>query len=131
MRKTFLIAAVLMLTAFVSSALTYTWLKPPAPDDAVYLVGAVTITDAERLPEYQAVAGPLAARTGGYVPLAFSEPRMLEGERPTQGLYFVERYDSLEGLYAFIESEEFQAAKMLRDQVADVHFMLVVDAYRH
>ena len=100
-------------------------------DEAVYLIGAVTITDPERLPEYRAIAEPLAERAGGYVPLAFSEPTMIEGDRPTAGLYFVERYDSIEGLRAFIGSKEFQEAKVLRDQVADVHFMLAIDAYQH
>jgi uncharacterized protein (DUF1330 family) len=96
-----------------------------APSGGVYLIGAVTVTDPERLPEYQAIAGPLAGSTGGYVPLAFSQPNLIEGDlqHPQSG-YFIERYDSLEGLNAFLNSPEFQQAKKLRDQVADVHFMM-------
>jgi uncharacterized protein (DUF1330 family) len=131
MRSLVISLAALLLTAVVSSAVTWYMTKPTGSEQPVYLVGAVTITDAERLPEYQAIAGPLAAKAGGYVPLAFSEPTMIEGARPGPGLFFVERYDSIEGLKRFVESQEFQEAKKLRDEVADVHFMLVVDAYQH
>lgn len=118
-------------TAAISSGVTWGVARNEVSSESVYLVGAVTITDPERLPEYQAVAGPLAAETGGYVPLAFSEPRSIEGEAPAPGLFFVERYDSLEGLQNFVNSPEFRQARTLRDEVADVHFMLAVDAYQH
>jgi hypothetical protein len=39
---------------------TRTLVNPPVPDASVYLVGAVSITDPDRLPEYQNIAGPLA-----------------------------------------------------------------------
>ena len=94
----------------------------------VYLIGAVTVNDHERLPEYQAIAGPLAAKAGGYVPLALAMPNMIEGEIPTEGSYFIERYDSLEGLMAFVNSAEFQEAKKFRDEIADVHFMMWLSA---
>jgi len=131
MHSRLLFTATLLFTAGISSALTYILVRDDVADDAVYVVGAATITDPDRLPEYQAIARPLAEKTGGYVPVAFSEPTMIEGPKPATGLYFVERYDSIEGLNAFIESKEFREAKVLRDQVADVHFMLVIDAYRH
>ena len=51
-------------------------------DQSVYLIGSATVTDAKRLPEYQKVSGPLAALSGGYVPLAFSKPNMIEGKLP-------------------------------------------------
>lgn len=96
-----------------------------AKSGGVYLIGAVTVTDPERLPQYQAIAGPLAGSMGGYVPLAFSQPNLIEGNLShLQSGYFIERYDSLEGLNAFLNSPEFQEAKKLRDQVADVHFMM-------
>lgn len=121
----------LIFVAVTSSVVTRVYLDSAVSDGAVYLIGAVTITDAKRLPEYRAIAEPLAAQRGGYVPLAFSEPTMLEGEPPSEGLYFIERYDSMSGLKAFIESEEFQEARIMRDKVANVHFMLAIDAYRH
>ena len=119
-----IIAASVLVTALVTGNLA----KTSPPDSSVYLVGAVTITDPERLPEYQAVAGPLAGRFGGYLPLAFAEPRMIEGIPPTEGLYFIERYHSHDGLMAFLNSPKFKEAKKLRDKVADVHFMLWLPA---
>lgn len=118
-----------LCAAIAGAALTYVALTPPP--QAVYLIGAVSVTDAERLPEYQAIAGPLAAAQGGYVPLAFGSPQMLEGLPPTDGWYFVERYDSEESLQRFLNDPAFTEAKVLRDEVADVHFMLAVPAYRH
>jgi uncharacterized protein (DUF1330 family) len=97
-------------------------------DQSVYLIGSATVTDAKRLPEYQKVSGPLAALSGGYVPLAFSKPNMIEGKLPAPGGFFIERYDSLEGLNRFINSPEFQEAKIMRDEVADVHFMMWLPA---
>ena len=102
--------------------------RPSIPETSVYLLGAVSITDPDRLPEYQAIAGPLAGKMGGYVPLAYASPEMIDGELPTGGFYFIERYDSLAGLKAFVNSPEFQEAKKLRDQVADVHFMMWLPA---
>jgi uncharacterized protein (DUF1330 family) len=99
-----------------------------ASSTAIYLIGAVTITNPERLPQYQKRAGPLAAATGGYVPLAFSEATMIEGQAPSPGQFFIERYDSLEGLNRFINSPEYANAKLLRDEVADVHFMMWLPA---
>jgi len=118
------IAGSVLVTAVITSDLA----KNSSLDSSVYLIGAVTITDPERLPEYQAVAGPLAAKSGGYVPLAFAEPSMIEGFPPTEGLFFIERYDSHEGLMAFLNSPEFKEAKKLRDKVADVQFMLWLPA---
>ncbi len=116
-------------SGIIGAGLTYFFLTLPAT--GVYLIGAVTVTDPERLPQYQAIAGPLAAETGGYVPLAFGSPEMLEGVAPTDGWFFVERYESKESLHKFITSPAFIEAKALRDEVADVHFMMVVEAYHH
>jgi uncharacterized protein (DUF1330 family) len=111
-----------------SSLVTRNLVSPSVSDTSVYLVGAVSITDPDRLPEYQAIAGPLAGKMGGYLPLAYASPEMIEGESPTPGFYFIERYDSLAGLQAFVNSPDFQKAKKLRDQVADVHFMMWLPA---
>lgn len=120
---------VLIVASILATVLLTRMLSTPCiPDSSVYLVGAVSVTDADRLPQYQAVAGPLAGKMGGYVPLAYADPQMIEGELPTKGSYFIERYDSLEGLHAFISSPEFQAARKLRDEVADVHFMMWLPA---
>lgn len=97
-----------------------------------YLIGAATITNHEKLPQYRAVAEPLAHELGGYRVLASGfagqSAELLEGQWPAEGLLFIERYDSLTGLKAFINSPEFQKAKQLRDQVADVHFMIALQS---
>ena len=120
--------ALIVACILVTSLVTRNLASQPIPDTSVYLVGAVSITDPNRLPEYQAIAGPLAGRMGGYLPLAYASPEMIEGDSPSAGFYFIERYDSLAGLQAFVNSPEFQEAKKLRDQVADVHFMMWLPA---
>jgi uncharacterized protein (DUF1330 family) len=129
-KRTFLYIGTLLLCVVVSAIMTKYLVESTDTSGQVYLVGAVTITDPDRLSEYRAIAEPLAHRAGGYVPIAFGEPGMIEGDVPASGLLFIERYDSMEGLNAFIQSEEFQQAKKLRDQVADVHFMLTLEAYK-
>ena len=99
-------------------------------NDGAYLIGAATITDFERLPEYRAIAEPLAEE-GGYIVIASGVAGgegavLLEGDWPTKGLLFIERYDSMKELLDFANSAEFAEAKKLRDQVADVHFMLAL-----
>ena len=118
----------MILVAALSSWITLESIDNGLTDESVYLVGSVTITDPERLPDYQKIAGPLAAKHGGYIPLALGEATVIEGELPAAGSYFIERYDSLEGLNRFVNSPEFQEAKKLRDEVADVHFMMWLPA---
>ena len=96
-----------------------------------YLIGAATITDFDRLPQYRQIAEPLAERQG-YRIIASGTVNgagavLLEGEWPAQGLWFIERYESISGLLAFTGSKEYQDAKKLRDAVADVHFMIAIE----
>lgn len=118
----------LVVCAAVSAILSRYLSEYMPTDQTVYLVGAVTITDPEKLAEYQTIAGPLAARTGGYTPLAFADPVMIEGQEPSSDLYFIERYDSAQDLQNFVQSKQFQQAKVLRDQAANVRFMMWMPA---
>lgn len=119
---------VAVASSFITQKVTRASLAASKTEKPVYLIGAVTVNDYERLPQYQAIAGPLGAKAGGYVPLALSKPNMIEGDLPTAGSYFIERYDSLEGLMSFVNSAEFQEAKIFRDEIADVHFMMWLPA---
>lgn len=109
------------------AALAFQALKQP--DEPVYLVGAVTVHDQGRLTEYRAIAEPLARSVSSYVPLAFAKPDMIEGTQLTEGLYFVERYDSQADLDRFLESLGESGALSIRDEAAEVHFMLTLPAY--
>lgn len=77
-----IVAAVSSLTTLIVTQETHATSEAGEPE---YLIGAVTVNDQERLPEYQAIAGTLAAKAGGYVPLAHAMPNMIEGEAPTDG----------------------------------------------
>ena len=76
-------------------------------DDAHDLAALLNLAG-ERLPEYQAIAGPLAAKSGGYVPLAFSDPVMLEGEAPSPGLFVGSRRVELH-VPCFDRAQELEA----------------------
>jgi uncharacterized protein (DUF1330 family) len=122
------LAILLIATVGVSIAGTAHYLQSVS-QHAVYVIGAVTVTDPERLPEYQAVAQPMAHRLSGYTPLAFDQPLVLEGELPLDARYFVERFSSMTELEAFLAEMEKSGALALRDAAADVHFMLALPAY--
>ena len=119
-----------ILVSAVLSSLGTWYVLTRSHQEAVYVIGSVTVTDPERLPEYQAQAQPVAHSHGGYEPLGFGAPRGIEGTVPTQGLFFVERFASQEALDRFLNDEAFRHLKPLRDEVADVHFMLAIDAYQ-
>lgn len=99
-------------------------------NEPAYLVGAATITDFENLPAYRAKAEPLAKK-GGYIVVASGDTeqgsaKLLYGDWPATGLLFIEKYDSMEDLLAFANSQDFAQLEELRDSVADVHFMFAV-----
>ena len=119
----------LILVSAALSACATRYVLTSKNNNAVYVIGSVTVTDPARLPEYQAQAQPLAHSSGGYEPLGFSQPRLIEGQLPAEGLFFVERFESDEALNGFLNSAAMQDLKNLRDQVAKVHFMLAIDAY--
>jgi uncharacterized protein (DUF1330 family) len=132
MRPTGKVALALLLAAVasLSSGITAWALRHDAGGEAVYVVGAVTVTHPHRLPAYRAISEPLAHRVAGYEPLAFHQPIMLEGEAPVNGRFFVERYDSMEQLQTFLTELKASGALELRDAAADVHFLLALPAYR-
>ena len=96
---------------------------------AVYVIGAVSITDAERLPEYRAMSEPMAHRLAGYEPLAYAQPEVLDGKLPIDARYFVERYDSREQLKEFMTELKSTGGLQLRNEIADMHFLLALPAY--
>ena len=115
--------------ATLSSAIT-AWLLDGSPGaEAVYVLGAVTVTHPERLPACRAISEPLAHKIAGYEPLAFDLPRVLEGEAPVNARYFVERYDSMAELEQFMSELQASGALELRDAAAEVHFLLALPAY--
>lgn len=122
------LALLVIATAGISITGTAQYLNTVSAD-AVYVIGAVTVTDPERLPDYQAIAQPMAHRLSGYTPLAFDQPQVLEGELPLQARYFVERFSSMAELETFLVEIEASGALELRDAAADVHFMLALPAY--
>jgi len=122
------IAGFLLVT--LSSLVSWNLAKTREPEDPVFVIGAVTILDSERLPEYQAIAQPIAHGAGGYLPQAMGTPQLLEGALPSQGQFFVERFDSQEALEVFLDAMDQSGALTLRDEVARVHFMLALPAYR-
>ena len=97
--------------------------------DSVWVLGAFSVRDEQKLREYQAVAQPLAKSSGGYVPMAVGPPRLIEGELPAQGLFFVERFEDEASLNQFLDLFESSGRRALRDAAADVHFLLAIPAY--
>ncbi len=127
--KALLFMAVGLLLVTLSSLITWNLAQPVEPEKPVYVIGAVTILDAQRLPLYQSVAQPIAHSSGGYLPQGFGNPQLLEGEIPSPGQFFVERFESAEALQRFLSAMDESGATALRDEVAQVHFMVALPAY--
>ncbi|MFK8047037.1 MAG: DUF1330 domain-containing protein [Halioglobus sp.] len=119
-----------LLLVTISCAITWKIARTTIPEEPVYVVGAVSVLDPQRLPLYQSIAQPIAHEAGGYLPQAMGSPQMLEGELPAPGQFFVERFQSQEALQRFLTAMDDSGALKLRDEVAKVHFMLALPAYR-
>ena len=94
-----------------------------------YLISSVRLLQPEDLGPFREAAAPLRTKAG-VEPLAAGNPSMhvLEGTWSHEGSALViERYPSMEGLLAFWNSPEFQAAKTLTVGLVDVNFVVAIE----
>ena len=90
------------------------------------MVVSGTVVDAEGLGPYGEKAGPLAQAAGISV-LARGNAKLYEGEWKHPPVLTVERFDSMQALDAFWNSEGYQEAKKLREGKFLVDFIVAVE----
>ena len=76
---------------------------------------------------YSKAAGPLARAAGLQMLASGKKPVVLEGDWPYENVT-LEIYPSMAELKAFWYSDEYQAAKKLREGLSDVDFIIAVEA---
>ena len=76
---------------------------------------------------YSRAAGPLARSAGLQMLASAQEPLVLEGNWPYKNVV-LEVYPSMEVLKEFWYSDDYQAAKKLREGLATVNFIIAIEA---
>ena len=87
-----------------------------------YLVANIRVTDQEKFEEFSGMAGPAIKKYGGKVLVRGPVADRLEGD--VSGVVMVVEFESKEAANTFYYSEEYQAAKAVREKCSDTDLMI-------
>ena len=88
-----------------------------------YLVANIRVTDQERFQKFSGMAGPIIQKFGGKV-LARG-PGANRHEGTLSGVVMMIEFDSKEIAENFYFSEDYQAAKAVRDECSETDLMII------
>lgn len=88
-----------------------------------YVVANIRVKDQEKFQQFSGMAGPAIKKYGGKVLARGSGAERLEGD--VRGTVMMIEFESREAANIFYYSEEYQAAKAVREACADTDFMIV------
>lgn len=91
-----------------------------------YLVANIRVTDQERFQQFSGMAGPIIQKFGGKV-LARG-PGADRHEGTLSGVVMMIEFDSKEIAENFYFSEDYQAAKAVRDACSETDLMIIEGA---
>ena len=91
-----------------------------------YLVANIRVTDQERFQQFSGMAGPIIQKFGGKV-LARG-PGADRHEGTLSGVVMMIEFDSKEIAENFYFSEDYQAAKAVRDECSETDLMIIEGA---
>ena len=91
-----------------------------------YLVANIRVTDQERFQKFSGMAGPIIQKFGGKV-LARG-PGADRHEGTLSGVVMMIEFDSKEIAEKFYFSEDYQAAKAVRDECSETDLMIIEGA---
>ena len=91
-----------------------------------YLVANIRVTDQERFQQFSGMAGPIIQKFGGKV-LARG-PGADRHEGTLSGVVMMIEFDSKEIAENFYFSEDYQAAKAVRDECSEADLMIIEGA---
>ena len=91
-----------------------------------YLVANIRVTDQERFQQFSGMAGPIIQKFGGKV-LARG-PGAERHEGTLSGVVMMIEFDSKEIAENFYFSEDYQAAKAVRDECSETDLMIIEGA---
>ena len=88
-----------------------------------YLVANIRVADKEKFAEFVGMAGPAIKKYGGKVLAKGPSADRLEGE--IAGIVMMIEFESKEAANTFYHSEEYQAAKAIRETCSDTDLMII------
>jgi uncharacterized protein (DUF1330 family) len=94
---------------------------------AAYIIANVRITDPERFAAYAKAIAGMSERYGGESVVKGVANEILEGEAAPGERIIVSRFPDAEAIRRYIGSDEYQAAKALREGAAVVVMRVVAD----
>ena len=88
-----------------------------------YVVANIRVKDQEKFKQFSGMAGPAIKKYGGRVLARGPGADRLEGD--LTGIVMMIEFESKETANAFYYSEEYQAAKAVREACSDTDFMII------
>ena len=88
-----------------------------------YVVANIRVQDQEKFQQFSGMAGPAIKKYGGKVLARGPDADRLEGN--LSGIVMMIEFESKEAANTFYYSEEYQAAKAVREACSDTDFMII------
>ena len=88
-----------------------------------YVVANISVEDQEKFKQFSGMAGPAIKKYGGKVLALGPDAERLEGD--LSGIVMLIEFESKEAANTFYYSEEYQAAKAVREACSDTDFMII------
>ena len=88
-----------------------------------YVVANIRVKDQEKFQQFSGMAGPIIKKYGGKVLARGPDADRLEGN--VSGIVMMIEFESKEAANTFYHSEEYQAAKAIREECSDTDFMII------
>ena len=88
-----------------------------------YVVANIRVRDQEKFQKFSGMAGPVIKKYGGKVLARGPGADRLEGD--VSGIVMMIEFESKKAANTFYFSEEYQAAKAVREECSDTDFMII------
>ena len=88
-----------------------------------YLVANIRVSDQDKFQQFSGMAGPAIKKHGGKVLARGPGADRLEGD--VNGIVMMIEFESKEAANKFYFSEEYQAAKAIREECSETDLMIV------
>ena len=88
-----------------------------------YVVANIRVKDQEKFQQFSGMAGPIIQKYGGKVLARGPDADRLEGD--VSGVVMMIEFESKEAANIFYYSEEYQAAKAVREACSETDFMII------
>ena len=88
-----------------------------------YVVANIRVKDQEKFQQFSGMAGPVIKMYGGKVLARGPVAKRLEGD--VSGIVMMIEFENKEAANKFYYSDEYQAAKAVREACSDADFMII------